>query len=149
MKLERLAPVTFALLLAGPAQAGEWMVPNTARDLKNPVADTPQNAARGAKLYVDHCRRCHGPAGAGDGGEARVEYDLRELIKPLTDGAVYWKITHGVGRMPSHAGSLTDHERWLSVNHLRALARERDAAAKPAPGAPRRGAPAQGQPKKD
>ncbi len=95
------------------------------------MADTAANAARGVKLYAENCQRCHGPVGAGDGQEARVEYDLRELIKPLTDGAVYWKITHGVGRMPSHAGSLTDHERWLSVNHLRALARRRDAERRP------------------
>lgn len=125
MRARDVVLIVASSLAATPLHAGQWMVPTTARDLKNPVPASAANAARGAKIFADNCVRCHGKVGAGDGAEARVEYDLRELIKPLTDGAVYWKITHGVGKMPSHAGALTDEERWLSVNHLRALARER------------------------
>lgn len=140
MKATTLALITAACVAAAPLHAGQWMVPASARDLKNPVRATAANAARAAQIYANHCVRCHGKYGAGDGAEAHVEYDLRELIEPLTDGAVYWKITSGVGRMPSHAGSLTDEERWLSVNHLRALARERPrkSGAKDEAGATRR-----------
>jgi mono/diheme cytochrome c family protein len=91
---------------------------------------TPENARRARTLYADMCAECHGPVGAGDGSSQKIEYDLRDVVAPLTDGAIYWKITHGVGRMPSHAGTLTDEERWLSVNHLRALSKAKDEQAK-------------------
>lgn len=118
--------VLLALATLAPAaalSAGEWMVPNSAKDLKNPIAATPENAGRAQKVYAASCVECHGPQGAGDGSSQKIEYDLRDVVAPLTDGAVYWKITHGVGKMPSHAGTLTDEERWLTVNHLRALAK--------------------------
>jgi len=59
--------------------------------------------------------------GAGDGESQKVSYDLRGIVVKLTDGELYWKITHGVGKMPSFAGALTDEERWLVINHLRSL----------------------------
>lgn len=139
MRLRILALLVAAGTPAALAGAGEWMVPHSAKDLKNPVPASSANAAAAAAVYASHCVECHGREGAGDGSSQRVEYDLRDVAAPLTDGAVYWKITHGVGKMPSHAGSLTDEQRWLTVNHLRTLIRAKAAAA----GAPqKRGAPA-------
>ncbi len=108
-------------MLAGAAHAGNWNVPTAAKDLKNPVKAESATLKNGTAVYVKHCARCHGDDGAGHGTEQRVDYDLRTILAPLTDGELYWKITHGVGKMPSYAGTLTDEERWLMVNHLKAL----------------------------
>jgi mono/diheme cytochrome c family protein len=104
------------------AMAGNWNVPMDARNLTNPVAKTDMTNRQASKVWTGHCQQCHGPVGAGDGSEQRVSYDLRTIVVKLTDGELYWKITHGVGKMPSFAGPLTDEERWLVINHLRNLA---------------------------
>lgn len=117
------ALTTILLFLAGPALAGNWNVPTTAKGIANPVVWSKSAASQAEKVYADHCVACHGIQGAGDGRKARVDYDLRTIVGPLTDGELYWKITHGVGKMPSYAGALSDKERWLMVHHLRQLAR--------------------------
>jgi mono/diheme cytochrome c family protein len=117
---------------AAPALAGNWNVPTNARNLQNPVPRIPARAAQAAQVYADNCVACHGVEAAGDGTHARVDYDLRSIVGSLTDGELYWKITHGVGRMPSYAGALNDTQRWLVINHLRVLA-ERRGVEPPAP----------------
>lgn len=120
------------VVVTAPALAGNWNVPTNAKHLQNPVPHTLARAARAAQVYATQCVSCHGVEGAGDGTRSRVEYDLRSIVGSLTDGELYWKITHGVGRMPSYAGALSDTERWLVINHLRVLA-ERRGVAKPQP----------------
>jgi mono/diheme cytochrome c family protein len=115
------ALITGLLLSALPAFAGNWNVPTTAKDILNPITWNKDAATEAGKIYTDHCVACHGMHGAGDGPKEKVEYDLRTILDPLTDGELYWKITHGVGKMPSYAGVLTDNERWLMVLQLRHL----------------------------
>jgi mono/diheme cytochrome c family protein len=115
-----------ASTVASVASAGNWNVPADARNLHNPVTRNGITDGRAAKVYASHCQQCHGSVGAGDGREQRVGYDLRGIVVRLTDGELYWKITHGVGKMPSFAGPLTDEQRWLAINHLRKLAADRD-----------------------
>jgi mono/diheme cytochrome c family protein len=110
------------ILISAPVCAGNWNVPTEARNLQNPVAMNAVTNQRARALFVTHCQQCHGPLGAGDGNVQKVSYDLRAIVVKLTDGELYWKITHGVGKMPSFAGPLTDEERWLVINHLRNLA---------------------------
>jgi mono/diheme cytochrome c family protein len=128
-----LARIKFWLPAMGVsvAMAGNWNVPMDARNLADPVAKTDTTNQHASRLWTDHCQQCHGPVGAGDGSEQRVSYDLRSIVVKLTDGELYWKITHGVGKMPSFAGPLTDEERWLVVNHLRNLASARSTARGP------------------
>jgi len=118
-----------SVLACSAISAGQWNVPNAAKSLTNPIPKNEQTAARAALIYDQHCLECHGAEGAGDGAKETVEYDLRDILtmqvqadgQLLVDGELYWKITHGVGKMPSYAGVLTDEERWLMVNHLRML----------------------------
>jgi len=129
--MTRKPSILFALALtaAVPAQAGNWNVPSAARDLANPVPIDPATTAQAAQVYSRHCAACHAEDGGGDGTQTQVDYSLQSILatptqpggQPLTDGELYWKITHGVGKMPAFAGKLTDAERWLSVNHLRRL----------------------------
>ena len=118
-----------ALFAQSPAFAGNWNVPPDAHGLANPIPVNAQTAARAASLYAKQCASCHGKNGLGDGSQEKVDYSLQSILEtptqpsgqPLTDGELYWKITHGVGKMPAFAGKLTDEERWLVVNHMRAL----------------------------
>ncbi len=127
--------VTSAFLITAAAfaptiLAGNWNVPMQARELKNPVTMNEATLGAGAKLYTEHCTECHDERGRGIG--EHVDYSLQSILSipsqpgnvPLSDGELYWKITHGIGKMPSFAGVLTDHERWLMVNHIRALPAE-------------------------
>ncbi|MDD5034901.1 MAG: cytochrome c [Methylococcaceae bacterium] len=116
-------------LAATPVLAGNWNVPIVARSLDNPVPINDETIRNAADLYSRQCVSCHGREGRGDGTEEKVDYSLQSILatptqpgnQPLTDGELYWKITHGVGKMPSFAGKLTDEERWLMVNHMRRL----------------------------
>ena len=118
-----------ALIAAAPVFAGNWNVPTTARELANPVPIDAASIPKAAEVYARHCVSCHGKEGRGDGTEEKVDYSLQSILatptqpgnQPLTDGELYWKITHGVGKMPAFAGKLTDTERWLAVNHMRRL----------------------------
>lgn len=109
------------MMTVSVARAGNWNVPVESRNLSSPLAKSAATDNRAARVYAAHCQRCHGASGAGDGSEQRVGYDLRNIAVKLTDGELYWKITHGVGKMPSFAGPLTDEERWLAIHHLRNL----------------------------
>lgn len=104
-----------------PAFGGNWNVPTTAKGILNPLTWDKDVASAADKIYANYCISCHGIHGAGDGSKEKVDYDLRSILDPLTDGELYWKITHGVGKMPSYAGVLTDNERWLMVLQLRHL----------------------------
>jgi len=129
MTHKHLLTLSLALLAVAPALAGNWNVPVAARDLTNPIPINAESIEQAAKVYSQHCVSCHGKNGRGDGTQEKVDYSLQSILavptqpgnQPLTDGELYWKITHGVGKMPAFAGKLTDTERWLAVNHMRRL----------------------------
>lgn len=128
MKAYLLAPL-FVFAACPAANAGNWNVPIAAQNILNPVPMNADTLAAGDTIYSKECTSCHGSDGLGNGTEQRVDYSLQSILliptqpngQPLTDGELYWKITHGVGKMPSFAGILTDRERWLMVNHIRNL----------------------------
>jgi len=121
--------LSFALIASTSAFAGNWNVPPDAHGIENPIPINDQTIPKAAEVYSKHCVSCHGKDGRGDGTQEKVDYSLQSILatptqpnnQPLTDGELYWKITHGVGKMPAFAGKLTDTERWLMVNHMRRL----------------------------
>jgi putative copper resistance protein D len=79
-------------------------------------------------IYEQHCARCHGTAGAGDGPEAsRLAYPPADLGSAHTGahtaGDLFWWITEGrPGRgMPAFCDRLGETERWDVINFVRAL----------------------------
>lgn len=85
--------------------------------------------ARGQILYDEHCARCHGLTGKGDGPEA-----AKLMVPPAnfhtarskakTDFELLTSISYGIAFSPMHAwrGRITDDELLELVRYLRELA---------------------------
>jgi mono/diheme cytochrome c family protein len=85
--------------------------------------------ARGQVLYDEHCARCHGLTGKGDGPDA-----ARLTVPPAnfheassrakTDFELLTSISYGIAFSPMHAwrGKVTDEELLELVRYLRELA---------------------------
>ncbi|HET7214784.1 MAG TPA: c-type cytochrome, partial [Terriglobia bacterium] len=67
----KLSGIIACLLLVGMAFAGagdgSWLrkVSEKDRARLNPLANDPDAAAAGAKIYAEHCASCHGDNGEG------------------------------------------------------------------------------------
>ena len=74
-----------------------------------------------------YCWPCHGKTGKGDGA-AGHSWDQKPAnfhdpgIKKEPDGALFWKMSTGKGRMPAFKEVLSEEERWSLVSYIRKLA---------------------------
>jgi mono/diheme cytochrome c family protein len=107
-----------------------WNAPASARRLENPVLGNEAAVDRGMFQYQKHCKSCHGENGDGTGdraGELSVMptnfTNAREMSR-LTDGELFWKITHGHRPMPAFEDKLTERERWQVVDYIRTFAKQ-------------------------
>ena len=101
----------------------DWQPPAEAAARPNPLAERPQLAAGGAKLFRRECSECHGEDGSGRKKNAA---DLQlPVVQQQSDGALFWKITNGnQGHgMPSFS-SLPEMQRWQIVLHVRMLGKQ-------------------------
>jgi mono/diheme cytochrome c family protein len=111
-----------ALALAQQAKTldPDWAVPEKATQQKNPLAEKPELAAGGRKIFERNCAQCHGDAkherknNAPDLGVAEVQQE--------TDGALFWRISNGNSRkgMPAFS-SFPEGQRWQLVLYIRSL----------------------------
>ena len=129
---QRFALVVVAILqvvaLAGlTAQSRQpnpsWVAPDRAASKPNPLADRPELASGGRKIFEQRCAQCHGDDAEGT---SRAPSLVSRRVQAETDGALFWKIGSGDTRagMPSFS-YLPAPERWQLVLHLRSLASER------------------------
>lgn len=96
-----------------------WRAPEEATARKNPLAEKPELAAGGKKLFKRNCVECHGDSGQG----LKKAADLQlPVVQNQSDGALFWKITNGNPDrgMPSFSG-IPELQRWQLVLHLRTL----------------------------
>lgn len=110
-------------------QSREWVVPEEARKLKNPLAPTKAALASGRAVYLDKCAECHGEQGRGDGPQARM-YDPgpgnltdTKHMSTRTDGELFYQISEGHRPMPAFKKRLSEEQRWQLVLFVRSLAR--------------------------
>ncbi len=122
-----------SLLLA--REQGGWVAPPEAKNVKNPVPANDTTLAAGKEIYTAKCEECHGEKGDGNGDEAMM-YDPKpgdftdaHMMKEMTDGELFWKITQGKKPMPSFKNRLSEEQRWQVVNYIRTF-------SKPAASAP-------------
>jgi mono/diheme cytochrome c family protein len=105
---------------------GHDFVPEEAAAVPNPLEATAVNIIAGAELYAASCAVCHGETGEGDGpgseGLETLPADLHEdHVQGVTDGALYYVISHGKPEtpMPAWENVLSADERWLVVIFIR------------------------------
>ena len=98
-------------------QDTKWQAPEEAAAKKNPLAERPETAAGGKKLFKRNCMECHGESGQG----LKKAADLQlPVVQAQSDGTLYWKITNGNPDrgMPSFSG-IPELQRWQIVLYLR------------------------------
>jgi mono/diheme cytochrome c family protein len=107
-------------------------IPQSARDLKNPVAKSSDVIAEGMSHYADHCAACHANDGSGETELGLGLYpkppDMRlAATQDLTDGQLFYIIENGVRLTGMPAWSTgTDDGRtatWHLVHFIRELPR--------------------------
>jgi mono/diheme cytochrome c family protein len=132
--------LTFGAALAqqkeNPQEAPPANVPADDAAKKNPVKGTPEGLADAKKLFGYHCAMCHGENGDGKGDLAESmklqlnDWRNPETISKYTDGALFYIVTNGRGKMVGGEGDRTKEElRWNLVNLVRSFGKK---AAEPA-----------------
>lgn len=129
--MESFLSIVFTALLLSlsqgiAGQASDWVAPQSANALKNPVQRDQAAIAMGKTLFTAICFVCHGNEGKGDGINAanleRKPADLTSrLVQRQSDGALFWKISEGNPPMLTFKESLTEEQRWQLVHFLREL----------------------------
>jgi mono/diheme cytochrome c family protein len=119
--------VAVLLILCG---CGGWDVPLEAKQWKNPVAVNSATLADAHAIYAQRCAKCHGANGDGKRPPGSsymyttqpTNFTNAGIVDAMTDGEIFWKISHGRRPMPSFRNVLTDEQRWELVNLLRQFA---------------------------
>jgi mono/diheme cytochrome c family protein len=99
--------------------------------LRSPSGFAAASIVRGAAVYAANCVGCHGPAGRGDGPEAKsLPVPPANLTEPHlwehSDGELFWWLTHGMDSpegglsMPGFAMTLSEDDRWAAIDFIRA-----------------------------
>jgi mono/diheme cytochrome c family protein len=96
-------------------------------ELQNPfAADNAAAQERGAFIFTNYCRMCHGSEGKGDG--ALVQRGIpppASLLSPTTvqrkDGELFHVLTYGQRNMPATEAQLSREDRWKVILYVRSL----------------------------
>ncbi len=107
-----------------PIALSSWKAPHSAWKKKNPIPMSAAAIQAGYAIFSQNCEACHGSNGKGDGPTgAFLNPHPANLTKASflaqTDGAIFWKITHGHSPMPSFRDSLSRKQRWEVINYIR------------------------------
>ncbi len=94
--------------------------------LENPLMATPDNMARGEKVYGIFCASCHGDKGDGQGNlytTKKYPYPpanlLTDKIRTAPDGDIYHVISVGWGVMAEHGSMILPEDRWKAVLYIK------------------------------
>jgi len=101
-----------------------------AKAMKNPVAKTPENIAKGKAIFEGKgtCFNCHGVSGKGDGPAGQIlnpsprNFTNAKFHKARTDGEFFWVIKNGsagTGMVPLIGTAITEEEAWYVITYER------------------------------
>jgi mono/diheme cytochrome c family protein len=119
--------ISFQQIIEAHGPTG-WAAPAKEKKVKNPVHNTTESRSRGQAIYLEKCASCHGIKGNGKGELGKglksppPDFTDRHMMKEMTDGEIFWKITTGKGGMPSYRQDLTEKERWDLANYVKSFA---------------------------
>lgn len=90
------------------------------------MQDSTVDLERGAFVYGNICKPCHGPGGLGDGVIPQHGYPpppslLAVNAMNMKDGQIFHIITYGQRNMPGLAGQVVRKDRWRVVKYIRSL----------------------------
>jgi mono/diheme cytochrome c family protein len=123
----RVNPSALEIMMA--RELRHMAIPKSARNLQNPVTDTPENLRDARLHFADHCAICHANDGSCDTPFGRNLYpkppDLRrDQTQKLMDGEIFWIIENGVRftGMPAFGGAHgSEEDSWKLVRFIRHL----------------------------
>jgi len=105
-----------------------WRAPADAIERVNPVPYNVESVAKGKNLFEQHCQKCHGYWGEGNGvvGSSlnKKPANLLRIAGKKAEGEFAWKIAEGRGDMPGFKKTLTEEEIWNVVNFVESLENE-------------------------
>jgi mono/diheme cytochrome c family protein len=117
----RISSVVLLLSTLCVAADSDWLthVPDADRHRANPYAAQSEAAAAGARLFADHCSKCHGADALGRGKRPSLR---SKEVQTATDGEIFWLLKNGNRRrgMPSWS-SLPEPSRWQLVAYVKSL----------------------------
>jgi len=98
---------------------------------RSPTGFSANAITNGAESYPQHCARCHGTTGRGDGPDAKgLPIPPADLtaghLWAHSDGELFWWLSHGIDApegglaMPGFSGILSEDERWDLIDYIRA-----------------------------
>jgi len=102
---------------AQDAKGWPQRVPEKDRQRVDPYSGHADAIAAGAKLYAQHCSKCHGENLEGSGNKPSLH---SEAVQQATDGELFWMLKNGDLRhgMPSWS-SLPEPARWQIIAFIR------------------------------
>lgn len=109
-----------------------YVIPEDAVKKPNPVKADEKSIAEGKRLFATECMICHAEDGSGKSSLAEsMQLTLKDLRDPAsthdyTDGALFYIILKGKGKMPPEDGRLKDAQVWSLVNYVRSLAPKKE-----------------------
>ncbi len=83
------------------------------------------SAKRGKKLFIQHCQKCHGETGIGNGTLAKEmkirPANLQNLNSEVTNTYLVVQINNGKGAMPKWEDFLNQQQAYDLTNYIRTL----------------------------
>jgi|SRR5215469_369789 len=112
-------------------QDSKWQAPADVASRPNPLANRPETAGGGQKLFRRNCVECHGADGSGLAKKHAADLQLSS-VQQQSDGVLFWKITNGNPDrgMPSFS-KFPELQRWQLVLYLRTLKTAAGSPSKP------------------
>lgn len=121
----RLIPASLALIALVSCMAladGSWLknVPADYHAKVNPFGSQPSAIAGGAKLFGEHCAKCHGQDSLGRG--KRPSLRTARVQQQATEGDIFWLLKNGnLGHgMPNWSG-IPEPSRWQLIAYVKSL----------------------------
>lgn len=130
-----LAALAITVLVLAPwPQAHLLLAPAVATSLhQSPAGFAAAGIVRGQAIYQQHCVRCHGADGRGEGPDASqlVQWPPNlngALLWKRLDGELFWRVREGMHNragaptMPGVGSALSDGQIWEVLDYLQAHA---------------------------
>jgi mono/diheme cytochrome c family protein len=111
-----------ALVLCMALADGRWMqrVPADYHSKVNPYAGQTAAIAGGAKLFADHCAKCHGADALGR--RKRPSLRSERVQVQATEGDIFWLLKNGnLGRGMPTWSAIPEPSRWQIIAYVKSL----------------------------